>query len=182
MNMISGFLHALEVIEAASMYRADMRKETYNETNKPLLAPTIQNFKDAETFVEMAKERFPSMVMKCYVLDCPPGKGLYDTSGGNKCKDCTVGSTFSEYTDAEECQDNVAKCAAGSGLAPSTSASVDATCPTCTEGRFSTSNDGNACAAFTVREPAVYNSCMEVAAWVLPLCNTVSLFAIDDSQ
>ena len=110
-----------------------MRKETYNETyNKPLLAPTMQNFKDAETFVEMAKERFPSMVMKCYVLDCPPGKGLYDTSGGNKCNDCTAGSTFSEYTDAKECQANVAKCAAASGLAPSTSASVDATCPTCT--------------------------------------------------
>ena len=30
----------------------------------------------ATAFVEEVKEDFPDLVRKCYVADCPPGKGL----------------------------------------------------------------------------------------------------------
>jgi len=142
-NLVSGFLKALEVEESAKMYETEMEAPGFNDTNKPLLAPTIRMVQDAREYVEMVKERFPDLVMECFVLDCKPGLGFYVTGGGNKCKPCEVGKTFNDQTDTEECAKNVDECGPGAKLVVSTAATVDSACGGCESGTFNAHTDGS---------------------------------------
>ena len=154
MNIVSGFLKALEMEEAADMYRTEMDKGSYNDTNKPLLAPTIRAALDAYDYVEMVKEHFPDLVMQCYILDCKPALGFYKTDRGPKCKPCEVGVRYSDQTDDGECLKNLDECGPGEKLVVSTSAAADSACVRCESGTFNAHTDGS-----TTCEPYSVTSC-----------------------
>ena len=144
-SILSSFMHSNEVVEASKWAEALDTTSDSSARALKLLAPSAGTVKAATAFVEEVKEDFPDLVKKCYVADCPPGKGLEKLEHGAECNSCVAGETFNSMTDDQPCMAVLASCPAGHGYAESLSKESDASCSKCARGTFSSADDADAC-------------------------------------